>query len=688
MTQFLTCSASTLRLTASLLLGLSFTASPVPAQSPSAQSAAHGVDLAAIDTSASPCTDFYQYANGNWLASHPIPADRPSFGGFSELYDRNQAVLHQIVDSAVAGPPAPKGSVKRKIADFYKSGMDTARIERDGARPLAPEFARIAAVSDTPSLEAEIAHLHKIGVGAVFNFGIGADEKDSLHTIAEVGQGGLGLPDRDYYTKTDPKSVAIRTAYTAHIARMLTLLGDTPAEAGVEASSVLNLETLLAAASMTRVERRDPNATYNKMTLAQLDALSPGFSYAPYFAAVGTPNPGPLIVGQPKFFAVAGSLVKTEPLALKTYLRWHLISSTAPYLSAKFVDENFAFRGTTLSGVTQNQPRWKRVLRETDGELGEGLGQLYVAEAFPPAAKARALTLVQNVKAALRTRLQSLDWIGEDTRKAAVVKLDKMRIKIGYPDHWRDYSKLQVNSPSYVVNVLAANRFDFNRDLAKLGKPVDRTEWGMTPPTVNAYYSPSGNEIVFPAGILQPPFFDPKADDASNYGGIGAVIGHEMTHGFDDQGRQFDGDGNLKDWWTAADKKNFQTRADGVAAQFDRFVAVDDAHVNGHLTLGEDIADLGGVKIAYLAFERSQVGKPRVKIGGFTPEQRFFLAYAQIWRQNVRPEALRMSLATDPHAPNRFRVLGPLANLPEFAAAFPCPAGETRTAAAARVNIW
>ena len=684
MTQFLSCSASTLRVTASLLLGLSFAAAPVLAQS-----AAHGVDLAAIDASASPCTDFYQYANGKWLASHPIPADRPSFGGFSELSDRNQAVLHQIVDSAVAGPPAPAGSVRRKIADFYRSGMDTARIERDGAVPLAPEFARIAAVSNVPSLEAEIAHLHKIGVGAVFGFGIGADEKNSLHTIAQVSQGGLGLPDRDYYTKTDSKSVALRAAYTAHIARMLTLLGDRPDTAQAEAQTVLALETQIAQASMTRLERRDPNATYNKMTLAQLDALSPGVSYQPYFAAVGAPDPGPLIVGQPKFFAAVGGLMKTVPLAdWKTYLRWHLLSSTAPFLSAKFVDENFAFRGTTLSGVTVNQPRWKRVLRETDGELGEGLGQLYVAEAFPPAAKARALVLVQNVKAALRTRLASLDWIGEDTRRQALVKLDKMRIKIGYPDHFRDYSKLQVNSPSYVVNVLAANRFDFNRDLAKLGKPVNRSEWHMTPPTVNAYYSPSGNEIVFPAGILQPPFFDPKADDASNYGGIGAVIGHEMTHGFDDQGRQFDGDGNLKDWWTAADKKNFQTRADGVAAQFDRFVAVDDAHVNGHLTLGEDIADLGGVKIAYLAFEKSQIGKPRVKIGGFTPEQRFFLAYAQIWRINVRPEALRMSLATDPHAPNRFRVLGPLANLPEFAEAFPCPAGETRTTVAARVNIW
>ena len=674
------------RFAPSLLLGLSFAAAPVLAQSAPAQ---HGVDLAGIDPSVSPCKDFYQYANGKWLATHPIPADRASFGGFNELYDRNQAVLHRIVDQAVAGPPAPAGSVKRKIADFYRSGMDTARIEQDGAAPLAPEFARIAAVSDTPALEAEIGHLHQIGVGAVFNFGVGADEKDSLHNIAQMDQGGLGLPDRDYYTKDDPKSVATRAAYTTHVAHMLALLGDTPEVAAAEAQTVLALETQLAQVSMTRVERRNPNATYNKMSLAQMNALSPGFSYTPYFAAVGAPDPGPVVVGQPKFFTETGRLLTAAPLAdWKTYLRWHLISSTAPYLNNTFVAENFAFRGTTLSGVTQNQPRWKRVLRETDGEIGEGLGQLYIAEAFPPAAKARALVLVQNVKAALRTRLQSLDWIGEGTRRQALVKLDKMRIKIGYPDHFRDYAKLQVNSPSYVVNVLAANQFDFNRDFAKLGHPVDRSEWHMTPPTVNAYYSPSGNEIVFPAGILQPPFFDAKADDASNYGGIGAVIGHEMTHGFDDQGRQFDGDGNLKDWWTAADKKNFQTRADGVAAQFDQFVAVDNAHVNGHLTLGEDIADLGGVKIAYLAFEKSQIGKLKGKrIGGFTPEQRFFLSYAQIWRTNVRPEALRLSLATDPHAPNRFRVLGPLANLPEFAAAFPCPAGETRTASA-RVNIW
>ncbi len=687
MTRFTSRSASlrfaSLRFTAPLLLGLSLAAVPALAQS-----AAHGVDLAALDKAASPCTDFYQYANGKWLASHPIPADRPSFGGFSELYDRNQAVLHQIVNQAVAGPPAPVGSVKRKIADFYRSGMNTALIEREGAAPLTPEFDRIAAISDTASLETEIAHLHSLGVGAVFGFGVGADDKDSLHNVAQLVQGGLSLPDQSYYLKTDPKSVTIRTQYTAYVARMLTLLGDDPAVAATEAQTILGLETKLATVSMTRVERRNPNATYNKMTLAEVDALTPGFSYQPYFAALGVSDPGPVIVGQPKFFAETGRLMTATPLSdWKTYLRWHLLSSMAPYLSEKFVAENFAFRGTVLSGATQNQPRWKRVLRETDGDLGEGLGQLYVARTFTPVAKARALALVLNVKAALHDRLLTLDWIGEDTRKQALYKLAKMRVKIGYPDHWRDYSKLAVDSPVYVVNVEEANTFDFNRDLAKLGHPVDRSEWGMTPPTVNAYYNPSGNEIVFPAGILQPPFFDPKADDASNYGGIGAVIGHEMTHGFDDQGRQFDADGNLKDWWTDSDKKNFQARADKVADQFDSFVAVDNLHVNGHLTLGEDIADLGGLKIAYLAFEKSQIGKPKAKlIGGFTPEQRFFLAFAQIWRENVRPEALRLSLATDPHAPNKFRVLGPIANLPEFAQAFPCPAGDAPKVA--RVTIW
>ena len=676
-----------------LLVGLGLTATRLPAQTPVSMTQAamtHGVDLSTIDTSALPCRDFYQYANGKWLAANPVPADRSTWGGLSEIGERNSAVLHSILDEAVAGPPAPPGSVERKVADFYRSGMDTARIEREGAQPLAPEFARIAAVSDTSGLLAEIAHLHQTGIRAGWGFGVGSDDKDSIHTIAHLNQGGLGLPDRDYYTKTDDKSRALRDAYVAHVARMFVLLGDAPDQAAAESQTVLGIETRLASASMTRLERRDPNATYHKMTPAQLDALTPGFSWKPYFAALGVPDPGPLLVGQPQFFTVAGGMLTSVPLAdWKTYLRWHLINGTADDLSDAFVQEQFAFSGRTLTGSPTLLPRWKRVLAQTDGSLGEGLGTLYIARAFSPEAKARALALVLNLKSALHDRLQSLDWISDDTRKQALHKLDKMTIKIGYPDRPRDYSKLAVDSPDYVTNALAARQFEFRRNLKKLGRRVDRTEWGMTAPTVNAYYSPATNEIVFPAGILQPPYFDPQADDASNYGAIGAVIGHEMTHGFDDQGRQFDADGNLKDWWTAADKKNFQGRAELVARQFDGFVAVDDLHVNGHLTLGEDIADLGGLKIAYLAFEKAQAGKPRVSIGGFTPEQRFFLAFAQVWRTNTRPEALRLRVATDPHAPARFRVLGPIANLPEFAQAFPCPAGEAAPAPAAEtVTIW
>ena len=674
-----------------LLIGIGLIAAPLPAQTPPARQAppAHGINLATIDPSALPCRDFYQYANGKWLAANPVPADRSIWGGLSEVGERNSAVLHSILDEAVAGPPARPGSASRKVADFYRSGMDTARIERKGVRPLDPEFARIAEVRDTPRLLAEIAYLHRSGVRAAWGFGVGPDAKDSVHTIVQLGQGGLGLPDRDYYTKADDKSRALRDAYAAHVARMFVLLGDAPDRAAAEAQTVLGIETRLASASMTRLARRDPNATYHKLTPAQFDALAPGLSWSPYFAALGVRDPGPLLVGQPQFFTVVGGMLMSVPSAdWKTYLRWHLIDSTADDLSSGFVNEHFAFFGKTLSGSPTLLPRWKRVLAQTDGAVGEGLGTLYVARAFSPQSKARALALVLNLKAALRDRLQSLDWIGADTRRQALLKLDKMTVKIGYPDRPRDYSALAVESQDYVTNALAARRFEVARNLQKLGRPVDRTEWGMTAPTVNAYYRPDVNEIVFPAGILQPPFFDAQADDASNYGAIGAVIGHEMTHGFDDQGRQFDADGNLKDWWTAADKKNFQARADLVARQFDGFVAVDDLHVNGHLTLGEDIADLGGLKIAYLAFEKAQAGKPRVSIGGFTPEQRFFLAFAQIWRTNTRPEALRLRVATDPHAPARFRVLGPLANLPEFAQAFPCPPGEAKVAAAQTVNIW
>ncbi len=676
-----------LTLSAAALFGLLLLTPCLPAQTPAP---GHGVDVSTIDPSMSPCQDFYQYANGKWLADNPVLADKATWGGFSEISERNTDVLHTILDSLVAAPPAAPGSVTRKVTDFYKSGMDTARIQQQGTKPLANEFTRIDAVRDVPSLEAEIAHLHALGIGTAWNFGVGADDKDSTQNIAQLEQGGLGLPDRDYYLLPDAKSQATRADYAAHIARMFVLLGDNPTAAARESGVVIGIETRLARASMTRVERRDPNATYHKMTLAALDKTTPGISWKPYFAALGTAKPGSLLVGQPAFFAEAGRMLQTVPLAdWKTYLHWDLIHGTAAYLSDDFVSENFAFYGTNISGTKEQRPRWKRVLGATDVALGEGLGQIYVARAFSPEAKARALMLVENVKAALRDRLATLDWIGPDTRRQALNKLDHMSVKIGYPDHWRDYSALSADSTDYVTNVLAAKRFEFERELHHLGQPVDRSEWAMTPPTVNAYYRPSFNEIVFPAGILQPPFFDPEADDASNYGAIGAVMGHEMTHGFDDKGRQFDAQGNLRDWWTASDRKNFQARADLIVKQFDAYVPIEDKHINGQLTQGENIADLGGLKIAYLAFEKAGETERRRMIDGFTPEQRFFLAYAQAWRANIRPEALRLRLATDPHSPNKYRVLGPLANLPEFAQAFPCPPGMAdKAAAAARVSIW
>ena len=676
-----------------LLVGLGLTATRLPAQTPPAPAApmTHGVDLSTIDTSVLPCRDFYQYANGKWLAANPVPADRSTWGEMSEIGERNSAVLHSILDRAVAGPPAPPGSVERKVADFYRTGMDTARIEREGRPAAGPgirphrrgrRHARPAGRDRAPAPD---RHPGRVGVWAW-----GRTTRTARTPSRSSARAGWACRTGTTTPRptTNPAPCATPTSPMSPGCSSCSAMR--PTRPQPEAQTVLGIETRLASASMTRLERRDPNATYHKLTPAQLDALTPGLSWKPYFAALGVPDPGPLLVGQPQFFTTVGGMLTSVPLAdWKTYLRWHLINGTADDLSDAFVDEQFAFFGKTLSGSPTLLPRWKRVLAQTDGSLGEGLGTLYVARAFSPEAKARALALVLNLKAALHDRLQSLDWIGDDTRKQALHKLDKMTIKIGYPDRPRDYSKLAVDSPDFVTNALAARQFEFQRNLKKLGRPVDRTEWGMTAPTVNAYYRPDVNEIVFPAGILQPPFFDAQADDASNYGAIGAVIGHEMTHGFDDQGRQFDADGNLKDWWTAADKKNFQERAELVARQFDGFVAVDDLHVNGHLTLGEDIADLGGLKIAYLAFEKAQAGKPRVSIGGFTPEQRFFLAFAQVWRTNTRPEALRLRVATDPHAPARFRVLGPLANLPEFAQAFPCPAGEAAPAPASEtVTIW
>ncbi len=641
-----------------------------------------------FDKTTKPQADFYQYANGRWLLTHPIPAAYGSYGSFHEVNDRNQDALHTILENAAqADSPSP---VERQVGDFYASGMDLAAVNAAGIAPLQPEFARIASVRSASDVAAAVARLHRIGMDAAFAFASEQDPKSSADVIAGGGQGGLGLPDRDYYLRTDAKSARIRELYVAHMARMLQLAGESASSAGASAAAIMRLETALARGSKTNVDLRDPVANYHKTPLADAQRLTPHFDWQAYLSGLGLPPPAVVDIGQPDFFRTFDSLLVSEPVPeWRAYLRWHLLHGAAPFLGDSFVSENFSFYGRTLTGTLALRERWKRVLAIEDGTIGEALGQLYVAEYFPPRAKASMLQLVGNLRAALRERLGRIEWMDDPTRAAAIVKLDALGVKIGYPDKWKDYRTLRIDRGPYVLNVLRAREFNVRRDLAKIGKPVDRTEWQMTPPTVNAYYDPNMNEIVFPAGILQPPFFDPKADDAVNYGGIGAVIGHEMTHGFDDQGRQFDAHGNLADWWTLASAVRFKALAAGIVRQFGAYVAIDDLHVNGELTQGENIADLGGVKIAYAALQKALAGAMPATIDGFTPEQRFFLSFATIWRENIRPEALRLQVNTDPHSPPRFRADGPLSNLPEFARAFDVPEGAfMRRSDEDRVVIW
>jgi putative endopeptidase len=647
------------------------------------------IDLANFDASVKPNEDFYQYVNGGWLAINPIPADQSRWGSFSILLETNFAVLRGILEDAVAKPDAPKGGLVQKVGDFYFSGMDSASIEAKGASPLTDEMNRIAGMKDANDLQSEIAHLHTFSFNVPFALFVAQDAKKSTDVIAQLYQGGLGMPDRDYYTKEDENSKGLRDKYIIYATNMFKLLGDDAATADANANTVMGIETRLAKASMTRVQQRDPEATYHKMNTGELNSLAPNISWNKYFTDIGLPDPGSVNVGQPDFLKEVGVMMKEVPLQdWKTYLRWHLARDAADYLSSAFVNEKFNFSGRTLTGAREQRPRWKRVLQTVDGGIGEALGELYVEKAFSPQAKARALELVENLRSALRDRIKELDWMSEATKQQALRKLNAFAVKIGYPDKWRDYSTLEIDRGPYVLNVLRASVFEFNRNLKQIGKPVDRTEWGMTPPTVNAYYNPNLNEIVFPAGILQPPFFDANADDAVNYGGIGAVIGHEMTHGFDDQGRKFDADGNLKDWWTPEDAKNYQARSAMIEQQYDNYVAMDTLHVNGKLTLGENTADLGGLAVAYLALQKSFDKHPTPGlIDGFTPEQRFFLSWAQIWRANIRPEALRLRLNTDSHSPTRFRCIGPISNMKEFFQAFGAKEGDPMVRAE-KVKIW
>ncbi len=655
------------------------------------EQAVHGLDLADLDRSVSPCDDFFQFADGGWNKTHPIPPAYPRWAAFDQLRDNNEDILRQILEEAAKDKTAAPGSNLQKIGDFYASCMDEAGIEAAGAKPLDGELQRIADLKNSEDLQREIARLQRVGVRALFRFDSAQDYKDSTQVIAVARQGGLGLPDRDYYTKDDDKSKQLRAEYLQHVTNMFKLVGDSDAAAAAEAKTVLDIETALAKASLTRVETRNPDNTYHKMALADLSTLTPHFAWASFLDGVGSPRVSALNIAEPDFFKEMDAALVSIPLDnWKTYLRWHVIHSAAPALSAKFVDENFDFFGRTLQGTKEILPRWRRCVQSTDQQLGEALGQFYVQRAFPPEAKARAVEMVKNLMAALRDDLATLDWMSPETRQRATAKLDAIMIKIGYPDKWRDYSAYRVDRGPYIENVRRGSGFAVAHDMSEIGKPVDRTEWGMTPPTVNAYYNSSMNEIVFPAGILQPPFYDAQRDDAMNYGGIGVVIGHEMTHGFDDQGAKFDAQGNLKNWWTPEDLANFKARGDCIAKQFDGFEVEPGLHENGKLVEGESIADLGGLTIAYAALEKSLEGKPApAAIDGFTPEQRFFLAFAQIWSGSERAEYARMIVATNPHPLNRFRANAPLSNTPAFAKAWGCSANSAMVRPEAlRCRIW
>ena len=664
-----------------------FGALPLGAQSGYRQS--KPIDPANIDRTANACVDFYQFANGGWLKNNPLPAAYSRWGSFEELGEGNQANLTKILEAAAKADGNASRNV-RMIGTYYASCMDSAAAEKAGAAPLKDGLDDIDDIDDRKDIVEEVAELQNRGVPVLFGFGSTQDAKNSTSVIGGAFQGGLGLPDRDYYFKNDPASQEIRKNYVAHIGRMLELGGTPAAQAAADAQRVMAFETALAGAARTRVELRNPELNYNYRTAAQLKSMTPNWDWEEYFEHIGKKDIPAVDVQNPKFFATVDSLVAKAPLSdWKAYLRWKLIRDAAPLLSSAFVNENFNFT-KTLTGAKEMLPRYKRCTRAADAGLRDALGQAYVEQYFPPNAKARALEMIHNMEEVLQERIGKLSWMSDVTKKAAIAKLEAFTEKIGYPDKWRDYSSLDIEKGPFLKNVYAVNEYENKRDIDMIGKPVDRTQWGMTPATVNAYYNPSMNEIVFPAGILQPPFFSPDADDAVNYGGMGSVIGHEMSHGFDDQGAQFDPQGNLKNWWSDADLAAFKQRTGLVVSQFDDYKVLDSVHVQGKLTLGENIGDLGGLNIAYNALEKAleKKGRPGL-IDGFTPEQRFFLAWAQIWRQNITPQNQRQRILTDPHSPGRWRTNGPISNMPEFAKAFGCKSGDPMVRGdAVRASIW
>ncbi|HLG95505.1 MAG TPA: M13 family metallopeptidase [Bryobacteraceae bacterium] len=660
-------------LLASVLYGQSSAETPLLAlpYSPS-------LDVSSMDLSIDPCNDFYKYTCGGWIKKNPIPPDQARWDVYAKLTEENERFLWGILEES-SKPSAARSKIQTEIGDYYYACMDESAIEKAGAAPLKPDLDRIAALQSIRDLPALLGRLH-LGIAGdhmLFGFGSNQDYADSSQVIAFASAGGLGLPDRDYYTKTDPKSIETRQKYVEHVQRMFELLGEQPPAAKNDAATVMSIETALAQASLTRVDKRDPYKLFHKMTRAQLQALTPSFQWSVYYKTSTVPDTPTVNVTEPAFYKEVETLLKSRSLAdWKTYLRWHMLLAKARTLSSPFVQADFDFYSKYLRGLQEIPPRWKRCVRRVDGDLGEALGQVFVEKTFGPDTKQRALFMTKEVEKEMESEIRQLPWMGEATKQRALEKLHAVVNKIGYPDKWRDYSSIAIVRDDYFGNVDRATEFESHRELNKIGKPVDRTEWQMTPPTVNAYYDPQMNDINFPAGVLQPPLFDPKLDDAPNYGDTGATIGHELTHGFDDEGRQFDAKGNLKDWWTKQDAAEFEKRVQCVSDQYSEYTIVDDIKINGKLTMGEDVADLGGTFLAYLAWKDAVKGQNLQPRDGFTPDQRFFIGMAQWACGDERPESKRVGAITNPHSPDEYRINGVVSNMPEFAQAFSCKLGQ------------
>ena len=645
------------------------------------------LDVTSMDRSVDPCTDFYQYACGGWIKKNPIPPDQARWEVYGKLQYENELFLWGILDEA-SKPVAGRSAEQQKIGDYFEACMDEGGIEKADLAPVRPGLEAIAKMNAIRDLADVVAGEHLDGTPTLFGFGSNQDFEDSSRVIAFATAGGLGLPDRDYYVKDEPNMREIREKYVAHVARMFELLGDDTKTAAAEAQTVMATETALAKASLTQVEKRDPYKIFHKMTLSELQAVTPSFKWDRYLAATKAPSLTAANVTEPGFYKeVERELIAQDLANWKTYLRWHLLHSKAPYLSSRFVNENFAFYGKTLRGVDELPPRWKRCVQYVDRDLGEALGKVFVEKTFGPAVKAKALEMTKNIEKTMESEIKSLPWMGAQTKQQALLKLHAVVDKIGYPEKWRDYSSVRIVRGDFLGNVDRAAGFEFHRDLAKIGKPVDRTEWDMTPPTVDAYYSPQMNDINFPAGVLQPPLFDFKMDDAPNYGNTGSTIGHELTHGFDDEGRQFDAKGNLRDWWTKKDAEEFEKRASCISDQYAHYTVVDDIKINSKLTLGEDVADLGGTLLAYIAWKST---KPSLKeVDGLTPDQRFFVGMAQWACGSERDESKRVNAVTNPHSPPEYRVNGVVVNMPEFAQAFSCKVGQPMVKPKDKVcRIW